>query len=197
MPLIQERWEKLQTIPLEVGTHTPDSRYCVMEAFAYVTGRPWGDHDETVPATIGMVLRRWNDSLPTNADRDRLLKPLIPRLIGLRCDKATEERRAIMIGDWIVRTVIPEILRLAKYDEEADRLAQRAECTTLVELRAAVKEDLARDLDLDLDLDRDLARALDLDLDLDLSRRLEESQSALVERMIECRIDAVNGTEAV
>src|SRR5208282_2904527 len=121
---------------------------------------------------ITYFLIRWNDRLPNNAERDRLLKHFIPRLVGTR-NPAVEVKRAIMIGDWTVRTVIPELLRLLKRNEEADELAALPEIGSAAKLAEAL--DLARALDLDLDLDLDLARARDraLDLALALDRALD------------------------
>ena len=167
MTIIQERWEKIKTLPLKHGAHNEDSEFCVMEAAAFVAGEKWTDRPKSVPPTIAALFRCWNDSLPTDADRDRLLKPFIPRVIGLSCDKATETRRAVMAGDFVLRTVIPEWLRLVKRDDLADQLAQKPEFTTLAELEKAARADLAA-----------LA---------DLAAHLEVAQSALVERMIECK----------
>ena len=64
--IIQERWEKIQQIPLESGDHDKDSHFCVMEAAAYVAGEPWTDHPACVPPTIAALLRGWNDRLPSN-----------------------------------------------------------------------------------------------------------------------------------
>lgn len=69
--------------PLKTGGHKgPADGACVMEAVAFVAGEPWSDHPECVSPVIGVFLRNWNDSLPTDADRDRLLKPLIPLIIN-------------------------------------------------------------------------------------------------------------------
>jgi hypothetical protein len=169
MPVIEDRWEKIKSLPLKSGAHDPDSTFCVMEAAAYVAGEEWSDHPRGVPRTIATVLRYWNDRLGTDADRDRLLKPFIPRIIDLRSDKATETRRAIMVWDWMLRTAVPKVLLAAHFDAEADRLAQRAECKTVDDVQSLVKDFLDRALD--------------------LARNLEESQLALVERMIACGKD--------
>jgi hypothetical protein len=41
---------------------------------------------------ITTFMIRWNDTLPTDADRDRLLKPLIPSFVGTRADASIEKR---------------------------------------------------------------------------------------------------------
>lgn len=196
--IIQARWQKIQTLPLKHGSHEPDSEFCVMEAAAYVAGEPWSDNPKCVPFTIASFLRRWNDSLPSDADRDRLLKAFIPRIIGLPMGLKIEMRRTVMIGDWWLRTVIPELLRLAKFDNEADKIASHPECTTLAELAKAARATLAdlADLATLADLAATLAALAALATRATLAARatratladlLEESESALVERMINVR----------
>jgi hypothetical protein len=120
----QKRWEKIQRLPLLRGNHKPDSQFCVMEAAAFIAGEEWTDHPESVPPTIGAFLRCWNDVLPTDADRDRLLKPFIPRVIGLPADDKIEEKRAVLLGDWVLRTAIPEILR-SIHREDCQEVGER------------------------------------------------------------------------
>ena len=195
--VIPERLAKIETLSLHQGRHQPDSTFCVMEAVAFVAGEPWSDHPACACPIITSLLIRWNDRLPNNAERDRLLKHFIPRIVGTR-NPAVEMKRAIMIGDWTVRTVIPELLRLLKRNKEADELAALPEISSAAKLVEGLARalDLVRTLDLDIDRDLILSYALDIDLalnlDLDLAivralcRKLETSQSTLVERMIAC-----------
>ena len=164
--VIEERWKQIQELSLKYGSHQPDSQFCVMEAVAYVAGEPWSDHPRCACPIISAFLRNWNDRLPSDADRDRLLKPLVPRLVGT-FNPSAEVKRVIMVGDWTVRTVVPELLRVFENEKAADELANLPEITTAKQLA----EGLALDLDLDLALARE--------------KRLEGSQSALAERLIE------------
>ena len=119
------RLEKLGS--LKRGGHKgPDAGACVMEAVAYIAGEPWSDHPQCVSHVIGAFLRNWNDNLLNDADRDRLLKPLIPKIINTRADAATEERRSYLALDWMIRTYLPAWLRLAKLNDDADKLAALA-----------------------------------------------------------------------
>jgi hypothetical protein len=119
------RLEKLGS--LKSGGHKgPDNGACVMEAVAYIAGEKWSDHPQCVSPVIGAFLRNWNDSLPSDADRDRLLKPLIPKIINTRADDATEERRSYLALDWMIRTYLPAWLRFAKLEDEADKVAALA-----------------------------------------------------------------------
>ncbi len=59
-----ERLARFDTLPLLHGSHSPDSKFCVMEAVAYVAGEPWSDSPECVSPVIAAFLRSWNDSMP-------------------------------------------------------------------------------------------------------------------------------------
>ena len=71
--------ERLAALPpLSAGAHeTEHEGACVMEAVAYVAGEPWSDKPACACPVLGAFLRTWNDHLPTDADRDRLLRPLM------------------------------------------------------------------------------------------------------------------------
>ena len=108
---------------LKNGGHSgPSDGACVMEAVAYVAGEKWSDHPECVSPVIGAFLRNWNDNLPTDADRDRLLKPLIPVIINTRSTRSVEEQRSYLALDWMIRTFLPKWLRLAKINDHADKV---------------------------------------------------------------------------
>lgn len=94
------------TLVLEKGSHAApngDFHACVMEAVAYVAGEPWGDRPKcTCPAIIDFMIS-WNDALPNDAERTRLLMPLIPLMIGTRSTKSVVTRRRWLAFDWMVR----------------------------------------------------------------------------------------------
>src|SRR5215470_3898923 len=104
--VIPERLAKIEGLSLKVGAHNPNTTFCVMEAVAFVAGEPWSDAPECACPIISAFLRSWNDSLPTDQERDRLLKPLIVKIIGTR-NKALEEMRSLMAADWLVRVHTP------------------------------------------------------------------------------------------
>ena len=91
-----------------------DEGMCVMEAVAYVAGEPWSDAPACACPVITAFMVSWNDSLPSNEDRDRLLKPLIPSIVGTRSTPEVEQRRATMAADWLIRVHTPAWLRAAK-----------------------------------------------------------------------------------
>ena len=130
MPVIQERWEKIKKLSLKAGAHSPDSTFCVLEAVAFVAGEPWSDHPECACPIIGAFLRSWNDSLQTDADRDRLLKPLIRDLVGSKSTKEVEDKRALLCADWLIRVNTPTWLRIAGLTVHADALEALPEITS-------------------------------------------------------------------
>ena len=109
----------LSTVRFGTGSHsvslapTGDRDLCIMEAVAYMAGEPWSDTPACASPVISAFLRSWNDAL-SDGDRDRLLPAAVwvPRLVGSRGDDATEERRAYLALDWLVRVHTPTWLDL-------------------------------------------------------------------------------------
>lgn len=82
----------LDRMSLSAGSHgSIEAGACVMEIVAHVAGDPWSDSPPCACPIIAAFLRSWNDALPTNADRDRLLKPLVPFVVGTRSTPAIEQ----------------------------------------------------------------------------------------------------------
>jgi hypothetical protein len=133
MQVIEERWIKLQGLSLKVGAHSPDSTFCVMEAVAFVAGEPWTDSPVCACPVISAFLRNWNDCLPNDTERDRLLKPLIPRLVNTR-NKSLEQKRSLMAADWLVRVHTPAWLRLAGLVKQAESLEQLPEIISMAQI---------------------------------------------------------------
>src|SRR6266446_2787005 len=132
-PVIEERWEKLKSLSLKVGSHAANSTFCVMEAVAYVAGESWSDHPECACPVISAFLRSWNDSLRSDQDRDRLLKPLIPKLVGTR-NSTLEERRSLMAADWLVRVHTPAWLRLAGLTSQTESLEHLQQIISMAQI---------------------------------------------------------------
>jgi hypothetical protein len=108
--------------PLSSGAHDDlAAGACVMEAVSYIAGEPWSDHPQCVCPVIAAFCRTWNDNLPDD-QRDALLRPLIPLLIGTRGTPALEQQRAFMAADWACRVAAPAALRAAGLAIEAATL---------------------------------------------------------------------------
>jgi len=133
MQVIAERWKKIKALSLKVGAHSPDSTFCVMEAVAFVAGEKWSDSPECACPVIAAFLRNWNECLPSDAERDLLLKPLIPKLVGTK-NPALEEKRSLMAADWLVRVHTPAWLRLAGLFKQAESLEQLPEITAMSQI---------------------------------------------------------------
>jgi len=109
----QERWAAAQNISLGHGSHTSmNEGSCVMEIVSYVAGEPWADHPQCACPVVTEFMISLNDSLPSDADRDRLLKPLIPLIVGTRSTPEVETRRSYLALDWLVRVFTPQWLDL-------------------------------------------------------------------------------------
>src|SRR5277367_1055911 len=133
MQVIEERWLKVKGLSLGKGAHDPNSTFCVMEAVAFVAGEKWSDNPECCCPVISAFLRSWNDGLPSDAERDRLLKPLIPKLVGTR-NPVLEEKRSLMAADWLVRVHTPVWLRLAGLVKQAESLEQLPEIVSMAQI---------------------------------------------------------------
>ena len=94
---------KLRTMNLANGSHRDRSNgLCAMEVVAWLAGEPHSDHPACACPVLSAFMRSWNDAMP-DADRTRLLRPLLPKLIGSASTQAVAERRAYLALDWLVR----------------------------------------------------------------------------------------------
>jgi hypothetical protein len=93
------RLAEVKAVTLASGGHDNEQNaFCVMEAVAYVAGEPWSDSPQCASPVIAAFLRSWNDSLG-DEPRNRLLKPLIPLLVGTKASDEVEEKRSYMALD--------------------------------------------------------------------------------------------------
>jgi hypothetical protein len=103
----------LEQFSLKHGSHK--SIYegaCAMELVSYIAGEPWSDHPQCVCPTLTSFTISWNDGLPSDTERDRLLKPLIPQLVNTRVSDAVAQRRSYLALDWLIRVNTPKWLDL-------------------------------------------------------------------------------------
>ena len=169
--------------PLGIGTHPSILEgACILESRPpTVAGDPWSDHPACACPVITAFLISWNDALPDD-ERDALLRPLIPRVVGTRANATVERRRALLAADWLVRVHTPAWLRLAQLDAHAAALealpeiTDPAQCPSLMPALVA-----ARDAAGDPAAAWDAASASLAPTRL----RLQQSALTLVERMIE------------
>ena len=181
-----------QVTALYSGVHAAnDAKMCAMEAVAFVAGEPWSDHPQCACPVIGAFMRAWNDGLP-DAERTRLLLPLVPKLVGTRSTSAVESARAWIALDWLTRTHSVAWLHLAKLDTHADAVAALPELTATTWGASAATVDAARDAAWDaawVAAARGTAARAALAPTVAM---LQESAVKLVERMIEVKAVATS-----
>lgn len=127
-----ERLARIRTLAAGPGA-SPGAAMCAMEAVAHVAGEPRSDRPACTSPTIAAFVRAWNDGLP-QPERDALILPLIPRIVGTHGSEALERRRIAMAIDWLVRAHVPAWFRLAKLNVEADELSDLPEIQDLVDV---------------------------------------------------------------
>ena len=118
----------LDRITLSHGGHANRAAgMCAMEAAAYIAGEAHSAQPACVSPAITAFMAGWNDGLPSDAERDRLLKPLIPLVIGTRTnDPAVEIHIGYLATDWFLRVHTPAWLSLAGHKAEAQALREFA-----------------------------------------------------------------------
>ena len=127
---------------LKCGKHdNPEDGMCLMEAVAYVAGESHTDHPECCCPVIAEFGRVWNDSMRSDTERERLLK-WVPRLVGTRADRATEQRRRELAFEWLTRECLPVWLDAAELTGHANAVRTM----TGIDMRAlTAARDAARD----------------------------------------------------
>jgi len=120
--IMEDRLALIDSLHLQYGSHKDfEDGVCAMEMASWLADEPFSDHPKCVSPVITAFMVEWNDSLP-DADRDRLLKTLIPLTIGTRTTEAHESKRAWMATDWMAREMAPAWLRLAGLTDHAEAL---------------------------------------------------------------------------
>ncbi len=105
----------ISTLVLKHGAHSsPEDGLCAMEAVAFLSKEKHSDAPSCACPVISAVVRDWNDSISDDDTRTRLLRPLLPRLVGTRVggDEVLLERMWMVI-DWQIRTYVPAFLRVS------------------------------------------------------------------------------------
>ena len=115
--------DELANITLTYGAHKDrETGLCVMEAVAWFAGEPHADHPKCACPVLTSFAIRLNDRITDDAERTRIMRPLIPRLANTRRTKELETRRGYIAADFAVRDCAPRAL-----DSAAEALARRGE----------------------------------------------------------------------
>jgi hypothetical protein len=104
----QDKLSKLETLDLDQGEHGEFANgHCAMELVSWLANEPFSDEPQCACPVIRAFVVRWNDTLPDNESRNRLIRPLVPRIVGTRSTQDVETRRAYLATDWLVRVCAP------------------------------------------------------------------------------------------
>ena len=103
----------LDGITLRSGGHSDrEQGVCLLEAAAWVAGEPHSDHPACVCPVMAAFGRAWNDAIPDDETRTRVLKPVVALLIGTKSTPAVERQRSYLAFDWLARWQVPAWLEL-------------------------------------------------------------------------------------
>ncbi len=72
---------------------------------------PFSDDHPSICRVVRAFCTSWNDSLPDDETRTRILRPFIPRILGTERGKRIASKRAWMATDWLVRVFTPAWLK--------------------------------------------------------------------------------------
>jgi hypothetical protein len=110
----KDRLAQLDSMVLSSGSHESlEEGACAMELVSYLAHEPWSDSPQCTCPVLGAFMRRWNDGILDDETRTRLLRPLLPRLIGTRSTPEVEDSRAWLATDWLIRVCTPAFLDLS------------------------------------------------------------------------------------
>lgn len=129
----------IEQFSLAAGAHaTRDHGMCAMEMVAWLAGEPHSDEPLCACPVLGSLVRAVNDTM-SEAQRNRYLRPLVPKLIGTRATAAVERVRGLLVVDALVRTLLPMRLRRDGRPDEARLLADLPPITRLEHARTALR----------------------------------------------------------
>ncbi len=112
-PAALDRLAQLDTLTIHEGSHsTFEQGHCAIELVAWLANEPFSDAPVCVCPVLRAFVLAWNDALPSDEDRARLLRPFIPRLIDTKTTHAIEQRRMALALDWLARVQTPAWLDL-------------------------------------------------------------------------------------
>jgi hypothetical protein len=147
--IIVERLEQLDSLVLKYGSHASfEEGVCAMEAVAWLAREEHTDAPQCACPVIAAIVRPYNDALPTDDERTRLIRPLLTKIVGTRKEGTPAERASVllkrmyMVYDWYMRVRAPAFLRLAGLEKAAASLQACLPVVDDASLRAT--EEVAR-----------------------------------------------------
>lgn len=126
-----------EQLPLRRGAHpTRELGMCAMEMVAWLAGEPHSDEPQCACPVLAALVRACNDTL-SDADRNRYLRPLVPRLVNTRGTAADERARGFLVVDCVVRELLPAWLQRRRLAEAARQLRELPPITDAASAHAA------------------------------------------------------------
>jgi len=87
----------------------------------------WTDSPACTCSVIAAILRTYNDRIGRGQEGDdrrtRVLRPLLPLIVGTSSTEEVRNRRIYMASDWGIRVALPKLLRVTSFGAIGDRLA--------------------------------------------------------------------------
>jgi hypothetical protein len=165
-------------IPISSGSHGPGQGFNVGELCAWLEGSEWTGRPKTVCPVIMAYVGHWSDYLASDADRERLIKPFITRMVGSN-KPAAEATRKEMVRRWWDEVYTPAVLELTG--------TIKPDAKWLPKYNAVAKSAAARietfGNEADRGIEAELVRAVALDY-FDRSVKRDETKSKKLEPMI-------------
>ncbi|MEQ1633109.1 MAG: hypothetical protein ABL997_12100 [Planctomycetota bacterium] len=129
----------LEQFPLRRGAHDRrDDGMCAMEMVAWLAGEQHSDEPRCACPVIAAFVRAFNDLLPDDAARTRLLRPLVPRFVNTRGPEGQAQRRGFHVADASVRRLLPHLLHKQGFQDAAAALAALPPVTDASSARSAL-----------------------------------------------------------
>ena len=101
----------LDQFPLRSGAHDRrDDGMGAMEMVAWLAGELHTDEPQCACPVIAAFVRAFNDLLPDDDARTKLLRPLVPKFVNTRGTVGDERRRGFLVVDAAVRRLLPHVL---------------------------------------------------------------------------------------
>jgi len=108
-----------------------------MAAVSVYANETWSDHPSCVPPVIRRLCIKLNNMLPSDAERGRVIGPVLFLPVGADPSPGAEQERAFLCADRAVRVFAPKALDAVGMTDEAQALRDLQPVTNKESARAA------------------------------------------------------------